>query len=68
METISRRNTDTFERGFKELTEKSYKQQEQIDGLTRTVSMLIQKTIDLEQQLILYKGMKMTGLGPSQRD
>jgi hypothetical protein len=65
METINRRNTDTFEQANKDMSTKMFKQQEQIDGLTRTVSMLVQKTADLEQQLTLYKGLKMTGLGPS---
>lgn len=68
METINKRNTDTFEKSFKELNDKVYKQQEQITGLNNTISMLYQKILELEQKYILKDVTKMTGLGPSVRE
>ena len=67
MDTIARRNTDSFEQQIKEVTAKMYTQQIQIDGLQNTISTLYARMNQLEQKLVLQK-MQSMGTGPSVRE
>jgi uncharacterized coiled-coil protein SlyX len=67
MDTIARRNTDSFEQQIKEVTAKMYAQQIQIDGLQNTISTLYARMNQLEQNLVLQK-MQSMGTGPSVRE
>lgn len=66
LKEISRRNTITVEEALKDMYEKLYDKQNQIDLLNNSISSLQQRMNSLEQQLIIQK-VQLTGLGPSVR-
>ena len=66
METINKRNTETFEKAFKELTNKTFKQQEEINLLNQNYVILFNRMNELDQKITIQK-VQLTGLGPSVR-
>jgi hypothetical protein len=66
MDTISRRNTDTFEAALKTLTSIVFDQKKQIDGLLATMSTILGRLDNIELQANLQRA-KSAGTGPSER-
>lgn len=64
MQTVNKRNTETFEQAIKDLTAKVMEQQIVITGLTNTIGTLNNKLNELESLIMILK-IRSVGTGPS---
>jgi hypothetical protein len=64
IEGVNRRNTVTIEEALREMRAKLATQQERIDGLVKTVSGLLGRQSELEQNVAVLRG-RFAGNGPT---
>lgn len=67
MQELNRRNTETVELVLKDMSDRIYNQQIQVNNLHTALCNMTERLNSLEQTLIIQR-VQLTGLGPSKRN
>lgn len=59
MDTISRRNTDSFEQALKDVTKKMFEQQQRLDIMQASFSAICERLNSIEKMVLIQKAMSI---------
>jgi uncharacterized coiled-coil protein SlyX len=64
MSDLLRRNTEAVSQALRELTDKVFSQQRQLDGMVATMGSMNERMASLERTIMIQRAL-MTGHGPT---